>query len=314
MRIAILHDHPCWAQAQYSDGLKKYAPSCYDVERHLLHDFKYSGEDIVYVINLASCRYYGSAKVVTCMASHAWMHNSYDPGDWRTRGVSVRRNSRVAQRHIRRANVVICRNRKLEKWAQERHKNARYIPVGVDTEIFRPESRVFIEKKLRVGWCGQINPGIEGHFKGYYEIWEPLKAELGDRYEFVENTRIADDALNWHELADWYRSLDVYVTTASAEGTPNGPFQAAACGVPVISTDVGQVADWSMIRNLDMLVPSFGNEDQAATVRKEIAVRLRDMEDPGTRWSVSQALLESIQKEYCYSVIAPLTLDFIAQN
>ena len=42
-------------------------------------------------------------------------------------------------------------------------------------------------------------------------------------------------------MPDYYAQIDVYVCASKEEGTPNPILEAMACGVPVISTDVGVV-------------------------------------------------------------------------
>ena len=43
------------------------------------------------------------------------------------------------------------------------------------------------------------------------------------------------------KMPDFYNSLDIYVCTAKTEGGPNPIIESMACGVPIISTDVGFV-------------------------------------------------------------------------
>lgn len=310
MLVTICYDHPQWAQAAHAEGLRKYAPPGMDVRTCLLGDYQHDGADVVYVINFASCRRYGPARVATCVASHAWMHELYNDGDWRTRGVNPRRNSTCGRKHLINADAVVCRNIALQKWASETHANAKYHPAGVDRDIFYPRGKPQ-PRRLKVGWSGQVNQSLEGHFKGYYEIWLPLKERLGKRYEFVENTRTADEALSWDEMSEWFASLDVFLTTATAEGTPNGPMNAAACGAVVLATDVGQLSDWKVLRDTSMLVPSYGNKTEAELVIRQMERRLGLLENHVLRWNISERLLESIEREYDYRVLAPKILEFV---
>ncbi len=44
-------------------------------------------------------------------------------------------------------------------------------------------------------------------------------------------------------MPEYYSKIDVYVCTSKIEGTPNPVLEAMACGVPVISTDVGVIPE-----------------------------------------------------------------------
>ena len=44
-------------------------------------------------------------------------------------------------------------------------------------------------------------------------------------------------------MREYYNSLDLYICASRSEGTPRPVIEAAACGVPVISTDVGIVPE-----------------------------------------------------------------------
>ena len=45
------------------------------------------------------------------------------------------------------------------------------------------------------------------------------------------------------DMPEYYNGIDIYVCTSRTEGTPNTVLEAMACGVPVISTDVGIVPE-----------------------------------------------------------------------
>lgn len=310
MRVAVLYDAAGWAQHLHAEGLRKHPAPGISVTTHLLSEPMPACE-VVYVINFASCRRIGDHRIATCAASHAWMHPVNDPLNWRTRGVNPRRNSEEAERLLVHANSIVCRNKALESFFGRRHPRARYIPAGVNTDIFNPAGRQLRSGKLRVGWSGQVNPEPTGRFKGFDEIWTPLKQRLSDRFEFVENTRTAAESLSWKEMADWYRSIDVFLTTATSEGTPNGPFCAAACGAVVVSTDVGQLADWSTLRRLGLIVPDYGNEQQARSVIDHFAIQLGILESESVRRNAQEQIMASIESEYAYRVLGPKTLRFV---
>lgn len=45
------------------------------------------------------------------------------------------------------------------------------------------------------------------------------------------------------KMVNYYSDIDLYICTSKIEGTPNPVLESMACGIPVISTDVGIVPD-----------------------------------------------------------------------
>lgn len=109
-----------------------------------------------------------------------------------------------------------------------------YAPGGVDTSIFTFDP-LYIKRKPRVGWSGSIAPwGVE--FRGINIIKEAC-ANIG--YEFVPALR-DNGQRNEIEMIEYYHNeIDIYVEMSQSAGRQNGLVEAAACGVPVISTHVG---------------------------------------------------------------------------
>lgn len=117
-----------------------------------------------------------------------------------------------------------------------------YTPNGVDTAFYRPADtpRVRTPGTLRVGWAGSLgNMGPE--IRGFANVIEPaIEAVPGAEL----STAIREQRWrNRDEMLVFYRELDVYVCASRSEGTPNPCLEAAACGVPVITTPVGNMPE-----------------------------------------------------------------------
>ena len=313
-RVLAVYDVPHWAQNRHTAGLQRYAPP--GVEVTTASHCEYGGApqgwidafDAVYVVSLAlsTSRAVGT-RLVANVASHAWLYPRLDERDWRTRGVNPHRCARIGLERLRRLDAVVCRNRLLGRWASKHNRSVAVIPAGVDTAVFcpLPPRR---NRRLRVGWCGQL--GGLSCFKGHDEVLAPLRARL-PAYDWSVNARDFRNAYCAAKMADWYRSLDVFLTTACNEGTPNPPFEAAACGAVVVATDVGQLSDWRELRDAGLVVPAYRNAEGAEAAIEAFASKLNTLEDERLRLPLRERLIASICAEYDYRTIAPRTVNYI---
>lgn len=122
---------------------------------------------------------------------------------------------------------------------------------GVDLEMFYPQRLERFARGARdelvIGWVGnsQWNGEFED-FKGVNTILRPaldqLRAEgIPVRNHFVDK---AENAFVPHNrMVHHYAEIDVYVCPSKIEGTPNPVLESMACGVPIITTDVGIVPE-----------------------------------------------------------------------
>ncbi|MDM3318227.1 glycosyltransferase [Citrobacter sp. Ce006] len=141
---------------------------------------------------------------------------------------------------------------------------------GVNLKLFYPiglERFNNIESRtLRVGWAGNSKwAGEVEDFKGYHSLLKPAVEQLQSEGLNIELV-LADRQLGFiphDEMVNYYSQIDVYVCPSKIEGTPNPVLESMACGVPVISTDVGVVNDafgdmqkeWILpVRNKDILI------------------------------------------------------------
>ncbi|MCK4821676.1 glycosyltransferase family 4 protein, partial [bacterium] len=106
--------------------------------------------------------------------------------------------------------------------------------------MFYPEEQQRKKNKLVVGWAGSLTN--HGKKRGFYEYIQPICNEIPEielKVQAKEDQFITDDNM----MRQFYNSLDVYVCASRVEGTPRPVIEAAACGVPIISTDVGIIPE-----------------------------------------------------------------------
>lgn len=188
------------------------------------------------------------------------------------------------------ACAVFMNNRLLfEELGPRFRQPVYYTPNGVDTEFFRPPTaeRPESPRSLRVGWAGSLkNQGAE--HRGVNEFIAPAVAAV----EGAE-LRLAVREEKWRdrdEMLEFYHSLDVYVCASSTEGTPNPCLEAAACGLPVVTTRVGNMPE--LIRDGEN---GFFVERDAADIAGKLTW-LRD--DPALRDRLGRAARAAVVESW----------------
>jgi len=149
----------------------------------------------------------------------------------------------------------------MQLWSE--HREVSRVVVGVDPEVFYPpwnppgvlldkdmaargrtvnlaQDRQGAHRVLRVGWVG--NP--DKPYKKYELIREAVDGLPGIEFEPVLWSQGRGDIPKSHlEMAEYYRSLDVYVCLSDHEGLPTPATECSLCGVPVISVPVGVIPE-----------------------------------------------------------------------
>jgi glycosyltransferase involved in cell wall biosynthesis len=140
----------------------------------------------------------------------------------------------------------------------------------------------------------------------------PLMSELReDGVEWRLNTTDYRWPMTRGEMVEWYCQLDLLVSTSIIDGTPSPPFEAAACGVPFLSTDVGCVSDWKEAREMGCAGPACGAKRDVVSVVEWFANKIRQYRDNRNLLAqTGQALCSAVQ-EYSYETIARRYLEAI---
>lgn len=148
------------------------------------------------------------------------------------------------------------------------------LPDGVDLDLFRPLNLSrFGEVRSRplvVGWAGNsLWSSVGDDPKGFHTILAPVLARLRSEGFAIEG-RFADrmEGFRPHtSMPDYYASIDVYVCPSLHEGTPNPVLEAMACGVPVISTDVGLIPEVLGPQQREFILPDRSQDALEAALR-----------------------------------------------
>lgn len=89
-------------------------------------------------------------------------------------------------------------------------------------------------------------------------------------------------------VGDWYRAMDIKLLTSEREGMPNAIIEAQHCGVPVVATDVGGVAEAIRDGETGFVVPGEQPASYAAAV-------IRILRDPGWHASARERARAHVQ-------------------
>ncbi len=144
----------------------------------------------------------------------------------------------------------------LSKWLQDRVAGQpTIVNYGIDTDIFQP---LYKEKsdKLRFGFVGNE------HDKNF-ELIKPLQSD--DRLEIIPSTPRCI-----YGMPSYYATIDVLLVSSLSEGFGRPILEAAACGIPIISTDVGVAKDIiGTDGGIVIDLPALPREETNASIQKD---------------------------------------------
>lgn len=190
------------------------------------------------------------------------------------------------------------------------------VPSGVDQEMFRPDGPVAPRHPLR---SRIITVGSMVERKGLQEVIRAMPAapdaecvivggppaELLPADTFArrlgalaESCGVADrvrllGAVPHEEMAQWYRSADLLVTAPWYEPFGFTPLESMACGVPVIGSNVGGIADTVVDGLTGDLVPPRDPRALGSAIRRLLTDRVR-------RFAYATAALDRIRSRYSW--------------
>jgi len=122
--------------------------------------------------------------------------------------------------------------------------NVYYTPNGVDSDFFFPQKKDSINE-IVLGWVGNR----DRKEKNFKSIVQPLRNKFKNHPK-IKIKIVApykkykqDKLLTKTEMRSYYRFIHFLLITSGTEGTPNPGLEAMACGIPVLTTRVGNMTE-----------------------------------------------------------------------
>ena len=167
-------------------------------------------------------------------------------GERGARAQVARLATRMSWVAARRARGIICKSEALRATlprAQDRNR-AVVLANGVDLTLFAPGDRDAARRRL--GWAQDelvvLFPYDPARLVKRYTL---AAAAVEEARRQVPGARLLTVAnVPQRQMPDFYQAADCLLVTSRYEGSPNTVKEALACGLPVVSVDVGDTRPW----------------------------------------------------------------------
>jgi teichuronic acid biosynthesis glycosyltransferase TuaC len=136
---------------------------------------------------------------------------------------------------LKNTNRIIVLNDDMVNSLHKHRRKLVKLPCGIDLGFFKEEQPITTEHELIIGF-----PGNKARHEKNFKLFDEITRELRKTF----NIRIVEfHNLTREEVLHNLRSLDVLVMTSLVEGSPQIIKEAMACNRPIVSTNVGDIAD-----------------------------------------------------------------------
>lgn len=267
--IAIIIDKEGWAYDNTAHQIKKYLSKYYDIDIIPVEIF----EDNVVKLFLLALNY--DLMFIMWRGIISWLDSEFAKNyinklgfefeDFLNRFVKTKNIVTGVYDHLfletekERTDFILqnvkdyfVSSEKLKQIYNNFEKKPSYVIAdGVDLELFKLKNenkyKDIENKKIIIGWTGnsKFKDENDDDLKGINKVIKPAIEGLIEKGYNIE-LKIADrnvKLIPHDEMPDYYNEIDLYVCASRTEGTPNPVLEAMACGIPIISTDVGIVSE-----------------------------------------------------------------------
>lgn len=302
MKILIIIDRLNWAYHSIAQSIVKYNTNK-DLNIHIEHvkgnvdriKKIWKKFDLIFIMGW-QC--YEKIKFIDLKISITGVHSyhSWDKGKSTPEITSTPpKNIIKLLNKFKRVNVVS--KRLFSTFSSSGVEKVFYTPNGVDTELFTPKE-INYNNDFVVGYSGSK---AHDWRKGVTKFIQPAADKAGVKTYLA---MLKDNKyVSFKNMPDFYKKLDCYICASSSEGFSLSVLEAAATGLPIISTRVSGCDElikdgydgFLVDRNIDSIYDKIIFLKKNVDKRKEISINISN----------------KICKEYSWAIKVNNWIDFI---
>ncbi len=180
-------------------------------------------------------------------------------------------------------------NEKIQKTLRQKlpTKNVLLLIHGVNSDLFTP-AKTRRRKEFTIGWVGNSTRGIKR-----YSIVDDIVKQGGFKLRTAGFKKYTHD-----QMPRYYHSIDALIVTSVFEAHPLVVYEAMSCGLSVVTTKVGDVAEFITHGENGFLL------DVDAPPEEFVEILLMLKEDPALRKSIGKAARNTILRKLKWSNVA----------
>ncbi|MBT2729621.1 glycosyltransferase [Bacillus sp. ISL-75] len=197
-----------------------------------------------------------------------FMENHYAFRDWMDQPIY---NNDFIKEYLSKIKSIGAINTKLTKILKNISPNAnvKYIKQFVDTEHFKPKQTSKNPDEFVIGWVGDT----EKYCKNYYTTYLPIVEAFKNHQIIHFKEATMESFISPEDMPDFYNGLDLLIITGNHEGGPAPALEAYACGIPVLSSNIGYVMDVTHPEAQSFIIDSNDPRDFISKINEIIKTR-----------------------------------------
>lgn len=193
-----------------------------------------------------------------------------------------------------RFNILGANNKQIEQVLKARYpkKKVFVLSHGTDTKMFKP-SKISHEGFV-VGWVGRSRRHIKR-----FQLAQKIAEEAGVTLKIAGYKSEDASYLPHQEMPNFYNSVDCLLITSMHEAHPLVVYEAMSCGLPVVTTNVGDVEETIIDGENGFILPVNASTSEFVAAIQKIKA------NPELAKELGEKARDTILKKWTWDKIVP---------